>query len=265
MTAPLTRSVRAALALALAACGGPRPVAVPVPDGWVRVDDPRGVSFAAPRGVRGGPVQGIDSEVGEYAAGDLRISYDLGLYSSWLCEDPVTSRERRTINGRPARVITAHDPGATERPYSAAAYFPAPPGEGRALTLSVDVRIADELPAALAVLATVVWRAPRGGDGPVTPCPRLEITATTLGPGARCPVGHGEVRVRLVDAGGAPLAGTTIVIAGEAAITDDDGAATLCAPAGRPTLGVFFADTSTERPIDVVAGQLTTVTARQAE
>jgi len=70
------------------------------------------------------PSQGIDSDVGLWADGTTRISYDYGRYSNNL-SDTTAQADRRVceveIGGRPARVVTAR---AADGGYVAAAHWP---------------------------------------------------------------------------------------------------------------------------------------------
>lgn len=251
--------------LALAACGAPAAQAPAVigPPGWVRVDDPRGISFFAPAGVRGGPVQGIDSLVGEYVAGELSITYDLGLYASPLCEDPVLSREVTRVNGRPGRVVTARDEDADGGRYRAGIYFPS---TGNAGPLVLEVTAPEEagLDAARAVVATVVWHEAPGG--PVAPCPLVGVDVAVR-PGAGCPAGESELVVYARgDRGGiASVAVVVAPIADEGArtvITGDDGTARTCLAPGRRQVSLHRGDSERVLDLDLAAGQTTVLSAR---
>lgn len=87
------------------------------PTSWRRVNFPSGnrnlpsYSVAAPDNMRGGPTQGIDSDVGELSTETLRLSFDYGRYGGALnCGvEPCQLRQGRLGD----RLIQVADFGAT--------------------------------------------------------------------------------------------------------------------------------------------------------
>ena len=102
------------------------------PADWKKIDDNGNFEFSLPADMEIVPVQGKDSQVGEYHGKNLKLFYDFGIYSNEMCHSPDADKksqykeEKAEIDGKPAKIVTFYEPDReyeSELPYAAAACF----------------------------------------------------------------------------------------------------------------------------------------------
>ena len=83
-----------------------------IPDGWIKLDA-GAFSLLGRKGWEFQREQGIDSYVGRFSSGDMKLEFDYGLYSSPLddAKDPKYSIAHEIVDGREARIVCPRTPG----------------------------------------------------------------------------------------------------------------------------------------------------------
>jgi hypothetical protein len=125
-------------------------------DGWWE-ENTGPFTLLLPQDMRGGPVPGIDSYVGEYKSASITLSFDYGMYSGDLSDWPKTGIVQQvTINGRPAKLGTKPS-GVTDFPFEIVGYFPASKATQlpNALRLSAECKTSEDVATARKIIESV--------------------------------------------------------------------------------------------------------------
>jgi hypothetical protein len=129
-------------------------------ESWAQVDG-RAFAFRVPPDMKAVPVQGIDSEVGEYRGDSISLSFDHGLFSDpmdYRKQADYISHEER-INGRKARIVSYYSPGR-EHPFDFAigVHFPNVNGKNVRLTVYARCKTKDDYETARTIFRTIRFK-----------------------------------------------------------------------------------------------------------
>lgn len=95
--------------------------------GWKRIDAQGRFSFHLPETMQSVEIHGIDSYVGEYKDGRMKVGFDYGLYSNPLnsySKSPEYQEINKPIGGLPAKIVFCRQTdSAASYKYFAGVYF----------------------------------------------------------------------------------------------------------------------------------------------
>ena len=128
-------------------------------DCWRTFEVPTAFEFDAPCSMTGGPLQGVDSLVGNYSADGIVMYYDYGSFSSPLTEwngHDEYARKATVVDGRAAEIVTARDP-ADALGFLAGLVIPQARGESVRLTLYANASDATRRDLVVRIFETVTF------------------------------------------------------------------------------------------------------------
>jgi len=130
-------------------------------DGWRTFEAQHKVfTFRAPCTMSGGPQQGADSYVGEYADTGMLLDYDYGAYSSDLSEyQSLDSYQKQSVvvGGKSGYIVTGVNPGSSAGAYVAGLYVPDTGTTGAKLSFVAACDSTARQNTAVAILKTIAF------------------------------------------------------------------------------------------------------------